>query len=891
MKTIYILIFLLLTSPIYAENAPKPLWSTYGTVVNDTQGNATQQNPKIINDDYGGNIIAWEDGRAGYFDIYVQKINSSGSPVWAQNGLAACLSSGNQNFPEITSDGAGGAIIVWQDYTNENSDIHAQHINYAGTALWGKNGAVVCSATAGQFAPQIISDGSGGAIIAWHDYRGGTGEDIYAQRINAGGTTLWPADGVPISTASGTQWYPRIVGDNAGGAYIAWTDGRASSSDNNIYAQRIDSSGNTLWGKDGLTVCSAPNNQENPDILNVADGVIITWQDSRSGNQDIYAQKIEANGKFLWGADGISACSFPYAQEHPKLSSDGEDGAIIVWTDQREIKSDIYGQRIYRNGSIAWQDNGKPIVKAHGTQENPRILSGASNSWIIIWEDDRSGSIDLYAKKINGVGTTLWENDMPIVAARESQKSAAAVGTPQGNVVIAWEDSRSGNNDIFAQALSANGAPIWNAAEVTICSAQGSVIQQNAQLALSKNGSIVVVFEDARSGYFNIYAQKIDVSGNLSWGSNGIAVAKVSANQSNPQIVADGAGGAIICWQENSNKDFPSIQAQHLSSSGEKVWAGTLSVVNVKSSQTKPLMVSDGAGGAIIAWEDNRDVLSLQDIYAQRVSAKGTLVWYEKGKVVISANGDQTDITMISDGQKGAILAWTDYRSSNRNPDIYAQRIAANGHVVWKETAEKICAAPDVQRAPKIIGDGAGGSIIAWTDKAGGSYDIYAQRLDKKGRSLWASDGIPINQLSRTQQNGQFGNNGIIAWEDYRYGNWDIYAAAFSPQGKLLWQKDGVPVALIPHTQYALQAASWKNGSAIIAWEDYRSGNYYEVFMQQLSSQGLALWGANGIKNQTRDGARVPQIISDINNNRLYLFWEDYSNGGRALQAQSYLIY
>ena len=46
-----------------------------------------------------------------------------------------------------------------------------------------------------------MSDGAGGAIITWQDSRSG-GSDIYAQRIVGSGGVQWTADGVPISTAA-----------------------------------------------------------------------------------------------------------------------------------------------------------------------------------------------------------------------------------------------------------------------------------------------------------------------------------------------------------------------------------------------------------------------------------------------------------------------------------------------------------------------------------------------------------------------------------------------------------------------------------------------------------------------------------------------------------------
>src|SRR5262245_4583427 len=66
------------------------------------------------------------------------------------------------------------------------------------------NGNVpLCTAGNGQNFPSVISDGAGGAIVAWQDMRGGVGSpgDIYAQRVNAAGVALWAAQGASVCTA------------------------------------------------------------------------------------------------------------------------------------------------------------------------------------------------------------------------------------------------------------------------------------------------------------------------------------------------------------------------------------------------------------------------------------------------------------------------------------------------------------------------------------------------------------------------------------------------------------------------------------------------------------------------------------------------------------------
>jgi hypothetical protein len=161
--------------------------------------------------------------------------------------VAICTASYGQYSPRIISEGSGGAIITWQDFRSGigiNYDIYAQRVNSSGAVQWTADGVAICTASYGQYSPRIISDGSGGAIITWQDFRSGIGinYDIYAQRINSSGAAQWIADGVAICTASGQQDYPLITSDGLAGAIITWQDYRSGIRD--IYAQWVESSGN-----------------------------------------------------------------------------------------------------------------------------------------------------------------------------------------------------------------------------------------------------------------------------------------------------------------------------------------------------------------------------------------------------------------------------------------------------------------------------------------------------------------------------------------------------------------------------------------------------------------------------------------------------------------------
>ena len=87
--------------------------------------------------------------------------------AWSSNlreNTPVCTASGQQSALQIISDGAGGAIITWEDARNVHFDIYAQRVDAHGNVLWKKDGFSICSAPENQNRPRIVSDGAGGAI-------------------------------------------------------------------------------------------------------------------------------------------------------------------------------------------------------------------------------------------------------------------------------------------------------------------------------------------------------------------------------------------------------------------------------------------------------------------------------------------------------------------------------------------------------------------------------------------------------------------------------------------------------------------------------------------------------------------------------------------------------
>ena len=377
-------------------------WAANGVVV--CADSAMQRSSTITDAGNGSVIIAWEDNRSGNFDIYAQKLDSMGNALWTAGGVVVCNKALAQVNPKIVNDNAGGAIIVWEDSLNFYWDVYAQRISSTGTALWTGNGVAVCTAANLQINPKVDMDGLGGCIITWQDKRNNSDYDIYAQAFNATGTAQWASNGVVVCNAINTQSNPRIEPDGANGAVVVWVDKR-NGADYDIYAQRIDKTGKVGWKSNGLVVCSNAANQSAVDMKYMgAWGLAIAWKDFRGGTFEIYAQLLNLSGVPLLASNGIKL-SAGLQSINPNVVADGTGGAIVVWQDSSSAGWDIKTQKMNSLGALQWTSGGLAVSTASDDQINPANASDGNGGAIFAWEDHRNTTdYDIYAQRLDYTG-------------------------------------------------------------------------------------------------------------------------------------------------------------------------------------------------------------------------------------------------------------------------------------------------------------------------------------------------------------------------------------------------------------------------------------------------------------------------------------------------------
>lgn len=463
----------------------------------------------------------------------------------------------------------------------------------------------------------------------------------------------------------------------------------------------------------GVAVCTTEGRQ----ILRAAvsdntGGAIIIWHDERNGGSDLYGQRANNNGTLIWSSNGIAICTtddFSNSEDIDMIADPG-GGAFISWTGMRNGISHIFGQHLTNSGILLWTAEGDTICTAttefvgNITFHSPRLSSEGADDAILAWklEDDWPPTTDIYAQRLDSYGATYWSDtgvaiwlDNLLYYIREP-KTIHIVSDNASGAIISWSKTKDQQITIYAQRINHNGEILWPVNGVTICSGLKDIVDMD-MISDGNGGAIMTWLKviDEADFVANVYAQKINRDGQSLWSYNGLAICQISGKKSMPKLVSDGFGGAIIAWvdyRDDVGDVNPDIYAQRVSSSGQILWnLDGISIAYGSATQNFVNLIPDGHGGAIITWQEYLTLWNA-DIFAQRVNSLGAKLWSTNGVPISIAANFQAQPFVVSDGSGGAIIVWNDWRNDDgnyTNSDIYAQRVDEDGSIYTSVSVPK----------------------------------------------------------------------------------------------------------------------------------------------------------------------------------------------------------
>lgn len=353
-------------------------------------------------------------------------------------------------------------------------------------------------------------------FTVWYDNRDGNYE-IYFKRSTDAGLT-WSADG-RLTNDTARSEYPAIE-IASGVIHVFWRDLREGNSE--VYYKRSTNSGNS-WGADvRLTNNSA--NSEFPSAASDGNTVIVTWVDSRDGNQEIYVKRSTDAG-VSWGSDIRLTNNFAIS-DYPSISAAGNI-IHLVWREFRDGPPQIYYKRSTDAGATWGAD-----TRLVNTTTNAEYASVSAAGAIVnvTWSDERNTDIELYHKRSTDGGTT-WSGDIRLTnsAGNSDYGSVFASGV---YVHVVWQEARDGNLEIYYKQSTNSGAS-WEA-DTRLTNNTSSSYQPSIGLS----GQVLhMVWSDTRDGNSEIYYKRNPTGNPVGISANGTEIPltySLSQNYPNP---------------------------------------------------------------------------------------------------------------------------------------------------------------------------------------------------------------------------------------------------------------------------------------------------------------------------------------------------------------------
>jgi len=364
---------------------------------------ANQTAPVAASTSEGSVIVAYLDDAPGSRLVHVVRSDATGlgftPPVRVDRSLRVPA---NQQSPALVPDTQGRLLLVWSDDRVGSGDVD---VYLAASTDRGSTWTLPMRADDGPAGTRAtrptVAAYAGRVWVAWQDTRGGPDRIRFA-------TALWPdlrfspskavSDGLPASTA---QSGPRLAVDGAGLLFLGFHDNRTG--DANTYLLRSSDDGSTFTGPVRIDdTGSAMTAQGLPSIaVDGAGRVFAAWQDRRNGDEDIYASVSSDRGLTFARSVRVDGARSGTSQVNPQIAVGQEGFAYLGWQDDRTGSWDIWATASFDGGrtfsTAAKADDGSDTATNPTWQTFPAVAVLRAGAPLVTWQDDRTYNPDVRA--------------------------------------------------------------------------------------------------------------------------------------------------------------------------------------------------------------------------------------------------------------------------------------------------------------------------------------------------------------------------------------------------------------------------------------------------------------------------------------------------------------
>ena len=620
--------------------------------------------------------VAYERGTVSDYNLYARLVSVDGGTAGGE--LAVCTASGSQTDPDVAVDPATGHFLVaWEDGRATNDRIYGRLLDATGslgTEFTVANPSDPVYNPAVAFGPDA---GTAGEWLVVYQRDEGGDDQIRGRRVTAAGAAT--GTGIHICDDSEDQWSPDIAYHASSGEYlVVWRDDRAGATNYDIYGRRVDAAGSTAG--DVFAVSTASGDERSPAVAASTSATDPGYLVAFGSAEDIKGQRVDPDGALVGPRFTISAALDDQTQPAGAYNSQDQE-YLVVWQDMRAGTYDIYGQRVDLDGTLL--DENLVISAATNGQKLPDVAyNPATNQYLVVWEDYRNGSWDIYGQRVNADGTLDGDN-LAIAgggsaATRRPRVASNPIADPSEYLVVFTYEADNGN--IRGRRVPASGDPTGASFNI----ATGAAAQDYAAVAChasSGGGNYLVVWRETSGTQRDVRGQRVGRTGTLQGGVLDICVEAHS--QWSPRVAySPDADHYLVAWPDDRNSATQGRDIYGRRVGGAGVLKDELAICTAAEDQKHVAVAySGGLGDWVVAWDDARNAATTPDLYAQRVNNDGTTAG--TNDLLFEYSGwQQYPALAWSDTEEQGLVAWQDGRNGD-NFDIYGLLLGAGEHTLY----------------------------------------------------------------------------------------------------------------------------------------------------------------------------------------------------------------
>ncbi|WNG30379.1 hypothetical protein F0U62_44985 [Cystobacter fuscus] len=693
-----------------------------------------------------------------------------------------------------------------------------------------------------QAAPVVAHDGTN-FFIVWEDFRHAGYTELYGARVSGAGSLLDPT-GLFLSTALHHKYAPTVAHDGTN-FLVVWESWTQSAVD--IYATRVSSTG-TVLDPGGIALSTAPGLQRAPAVAHDGTNFLVVWQDQRNGNSDIYGTRVSGAGTVL-DPSGLVISTAANEQLAPSVAHNGTN-FLVVWQDARSGVFDIYGTRVNGSGTVL-NTNGILISVAVNAQERPTVAYNGSD-FVVVWEDSRNGNADIYGARVSTTGVVRNPSGIALSTHGNNQR-APQVARSGTDCLVVWHDTQAST---LSGARLSNTGVVLNPSDLLIA----PMFSFTSRLSLASDGTnFLVAWGAYASGGRNTDIQATRVtSAGVALDTPALPISVAGNGQYTPVVAHDGTNFLVV-WRDHRHTGSD-IYAVRVSETGTVLDSSGIRLSPNNADQPfDPAVAHDGTN-FLVVWQEYYGGSSV-GIRGVRVSSTGSVV--DTTPIALASQNTHLGRPVVAHDGTNFLVVWQDGR--NGGTDIYGTRVSGAGTVL-DTGGIAISTEASAQLYPKVAHNGTN-FLVVWQDGRNADNDIYGARVSSTGAVLDTS-GIAISTAAGNQEHPAITHNGmhfLVVWDDWRVGRPEIHGARVSGAGTVL-DTSGIAIATLtlPTNDYkSFPTVTHDGDSFLVAWEDHRTDLYLgDIYGARVSDTGTLLDTQSFVLAAGALGENTPALTS-----------------------------